>query len=153
MTSASAVIELGTNPSSLTCADASFTVARVGSLTISSLSLTNVTVTSATVTTLTGTSANITNISGTSLTVSTATLSGGTANQVQYLNASKVLSGSSNLTFDGTTLTANTLVSTNQATIDGMAVGQGGGNVATNTAVGVSALAANTSGAFNAILP
>jgi hypothetical protein len=101
MTSASAVIELGTNPSSLTCADASFTVARVGSLTISSLSLTNVTVTSATVTTLTGTSANITNISGTSLTVSTATLSGGTANGVLYLNGSKVATSGSALTFDG----------------------------------------------------
>jgi hypothetical protein len=100
--SSSAIIEVGTNPSSLTCADASFTVARVGSLTISSLSLTNVTVTSATVTTLTGTSANITNISGTSLTVSTATLSGGTANGVLYLNGSKVATSGSALTFDGT---------------------------------------------------
>jgi hypothetical protein len=66
------------------------------------LSLTNVTVTSATVTTLTGTSANITNISGTSLTVSTATLSGGTANGVLYLNGSKVATSGSALTFDGT---------------------------------------------------
>lgn len=37
MTSASAVIELGTNPSSLTCADGSFTVARIGSATIGTL--------------------------------------------------------------------------------------------------------------------
>lgn len=37
------------------------------------------------------------------------TLSGGTANQVQYLNAGKLLTGSSNLTFDGTTLTVNSL--------------------------------------------
>ena len=102
--SSSAIIEVGTNPSSLTCADASFTVARVGSLTISSLSLTNVTVTSATVTTLTGTSANITNISGTSLTVSTATLSGGTANGVLYLNGSKVATSGTALVFDGTNL-------------------------------------------------
>ena len=102
--SSSAIIEVGTNPSSLTCADASFTVARVGSLTISSLSLTNVTVTSATVTTLTGTSANITNISGTSLTVSTATLSGGTANGVLYLNGSKVATSGSALVFDGSNL-------------------------------------------------
>ena len=35
----------------------------------------------------------------------THTLSAGTANQVQYLNGSKVLSGSANLTFDGTSLT------------------------------------------------
>ena len=38
-------------------------------------------------------------------TSSTVTVNGGTANQVQYLNASKVLVGSSNMTFDGTTLT------------------------------------------------
>ena len=37
MTSASAVIELGTNPSSLTCSDGSFTVARIGSATIGTL--------------------------------------------------------------------------------------------------------------------
>jgi hypothetical protein len=102
--SSSAIIEVGTNPSSLTCADASFTVARVGSLTISSLSLTNVTVTSATVTTLTGTSANITNISGTSLTVSTATLNGGTANGVLYLNGSKVATSGTDLVFNATGL-------------------------------------------------
>lgn len=42
-------------------------------------------------------------------TSSTVTVNGGTANQVQYLNASKVLSGSANLTFDGTTLTAAAL--------------------------------------------
>ena len=42
----------------------------------------------------------------TDLTVTnTATFSAGTANQVQYLNGSKVLSGSTNLTFDGTALT------------------------------------------------
>jgi len=35
------------------------------------------------------------------------------------------------------------------ATIDGLTVGQGAGNVATNTAVGASALAANTTGASN----
>jgi hypothetical protein len=41
------------------------------------------------------------------LTVTNAvTLNAGTANQVQYLNGSKVLTGSANLTFDGTTLTA-----------------------------------------------
>jgi hypothetical protein len=41
------------------------------------------------------------------LTVTTsATLSYGTANQVQYLNGSKVLTGSANLTFNGTTLAA-----------------------------------------------
>ena len=37
----------------------------------------------------------------------------------------------------------------NDATISGLTVGKGGGNVATNTAHGVSALAANTSGSLN----
>jgi hypothetical protein len=93
--SSSGIIEIGTSPSSLTCADASFTVARVGSLTISSLSLTNATFASATITNLTSTSATIS---------SALTLSGGTANGVLYLNGSKVATSGSALTFDGTNL-------------------------------------------------
>jgi hypothetical protein len=42
-----------------------------------------------------------------------------------------------------------TLTVTGDALIDGVTVGQGAGNVATNTAVGASALAANTSGSNN----
>jgi hypothetical protein len=72
MTSASAVIELGTNPSSLTCADVSATVLRAGSATI------------------------------TNLLATTLTVSGGTANGVLYLNGSKVATSGSALTFDGT---------------------------------------------------
>jgi len=48
------------------------------------------------------------------------------------------------------TLTSGTLTSTGDATISGMTVGKGLGAVATNTAIGVSALAANTSGQYNA---
>jgi hypothetical protein len=62
---------------------------------------------------------------------------GGTNTQVQY-NSSGALAGSANLTFDGTSLTVNTVK-----------VGLGAGSVATNTAVGVSALAANTTGSNN----
>jgi hypothetical protein len=47
------------------------------------------------------------------------TLSYGTANQVQYLNASKLLVGSANLTFDGTTLTPSALTVTNAVTLTG----------------------------------
>ena len=75
MTSASAVIELGTNPSSLTCSDVSATVLRAGSATI------------------------------TNLLATTLTVSGGTANGVLYLNGSKVATSGSALTFDGTSLT------------------------------------------------
>lgn len=59
------------------------------------------------------------NLSGTLTVAGNTTLSGGTANQVQYLNASKVLSGSANLTFDGTTLTANALTTSSTVTING----------------------------------
>jgi len=52
-------------------------------------------------------------------TSSTVTVNGGTANQVQYLNGSKILTGSSNLTFDGTTLTANALTTTSTVTVNG----------------------------------
>jgi hypothetical protein len=44
-------------------------------------------------------------VGGTATFAANPTLSAGTANQVQYLNASKVLVGSANLTFDGTALT------------------------------------------------
>jgi hypothetical protein len=47
------------------------------------------------------------------------------------------------------TVTATNLTVTNDATINGVKVGEGGGSIATNTAVGVSALAANTTGASN----
>jgi len=110
----------------------------------------------------------------TNLTVTgSLTLSGGTANQVQYLNGSKVLTGSANMTFDGTTLTvndfadsslttgrvvytttggnltssANLLYSGTDLTVYGLTVGRGAGAVSTNTAVGASALALNTTGA------
>lgn len=54
------------------------------------------------------------------LTVTTSTtLSYGTANQVQYLNGSKLLVGSANLLFDGTTLTPNALTVTNAVTLSG----------------------------------
>jgi trimeric autotransporter adhesin len=46
-------------------------------------------------------------------------------------------------------MTIATLVGTNDATVNGLTVGRGAGAVSTNTAVGASALAANTSGADN----
>jgi hypothetical protein len=68
------------------------------------------------------------------LTVTTSTtLSYGTANQVQYLNASKLLVGSANLTFNGTTLTANTI---GAFTLGGTIAG--GGNQINNVIIGTS---------------
>ncbi|NCA29047.1 MAG: hypothetical protein EBS92_07260, partial [Proteobacteria bacterium] len=65
-------------------------------------------------------------------------LTAGTANGVLYLNASKVATSGSVLTFDGAQLGVN-----------GITLGRGAGAVATNTAVGASALAANSTGANN----
>jgi len=47
------------------------------------------------------------------------------------------------------TIGSNSLNTTSDLTINGQTVGKGGGNVSTNTAHGVSALAANTTGASN----
>ena len=131
--STSQVVELGTNPSSITCADGSFTVARIGSgtvtqLTSTSATITTLTATSATVTNLTATSlvisnlsvasmnittltsasATITNLINTSASITTLTnnptFGAGTANGVLYLNGSKVATSGSALTFDGSAL-------------------------------------------------
>ena len=96
---------------------------------------------------ITGTTINSTTIGATTASTgdfttlsasSTVTLSGGTANGVAYLNGSKVLTTGSALTFDGATLGVN-----------GVSVGRGAGAVSTNTAVGASALSANTTGSQN----
>ena len=67
---------------------------------------------------------------------------GGSNTQVQY-NSSGALAGSANMTFNGTGLTL-----ANDASISGLTVGKGAGSVSTNTAVGASALASNTTGAY-----
>jgi len=68
---------------------------------------------------------------------------GGSTTQVQY-NSSGAFAGSANMTFSGTALTL-----ANDASISGLTVGKGGGALATNTAVGASALAATASGNYN----
>jgi len=74
--------------------------------------------------------------SATNATVPGITLSGGTANGVAYLNGSKVLTSGSALTFDGTTLTANTLSLTNALAI------ANGGTGATTAATALTNLGA-----------
>jgi hypothetical protein len=97
-----------------------------------------------------GTGITVTNGAG-SITIS-ASGSGGTPGgsntQVQY-NSSGAFAGSSNLTFNGTTLTANTLAVTNDATVNGITFGRGASSVSTNTAAGVSTLRVNSSGTLN----
>ena len=88
------------------------------------------------------------------------TSAGGSNTQLQY-NSSGSFAGSANMTFNGTTLALNSLsisttlgvtgvsTLTGGAVIQGLTVGVGAGAVATNTAVGVSVLQANTTGSGN----
>ena len=69
---------------------------------------------------------------------------GGSTTQVQY-NSSGAFAGSANMTFNGTTFTL-----ANDASISGLTVGKGTNGIASNTAVGASALVANSSGSNNA---
>ena len=68
---------------------------------------------------------------------------GGSTTQVQY-NSSGAFAGSANMTFSGTALTL-----ANDASISGLTVGKGLGSIASNTAIGNTALGTNTSGAHN----
>jgi len=95
-----------------------------------------------------GTSGYILQSNGTAPTwVAASSVVGGAAGsntQVQY-NSSGSLAGSANMTFNGTSLTL-----ANDASINGLTVGKGAGNVAHNTVVGIGALAGSNTGDFNA---
>jgi hypothetical protein len=71
---------------------------------------------------------------------------GGSTTQVQYNNAG-AFAGSANMTFNGTALTL-----ANDASISGLTIGKGAGAISTNTAVGASALAANTTGVQHTVV-
>ena len=89
-------------------------------------------------------------VSGTTLTFSAAPSAGTSNVYVRYLsttNLSLAIPAGTSATFN--TVTATNLTVTNDATINGVKVGEGGGSVATNTAVGTSVLNANTTGSAN----
>jgi hypothetical protein len=67
-----------------------------------------------------------------------------TAGQVLYGNGTSALATSANMTFDGTKLTL-----ANDASISGLVVGKGAGAITSNTAIGVLALNANSTGTAN----
>jgi len=91
--------------------------------------------------TLSNTYNSIGNLTLTNVTISSA--SGLAANTVAYANASGVLGGSANMTFNGTTLTL-----ANDASISGLTVGKGGGAVSSNTAFGANALTNSTGSSY-----
>jgi hypothetical protein len=97
---------------------------------------------------LTNSSINFTYSGG--VTGSASTALGGT-NALSLSNVPNASLQNSSITFGGTSIalgaSSNTLA--NDITIHGLTIGRGAGNQATNTAVGASALAANTSGITN----
>jgi hypothetical protein len=89
---------------------------------------------------------NTTTIVG-NLTLQNPTISGGTA---FTLGNTAVTYGGTTTSVGNLTVSNISIVSTNgDATIHGVTVGQGGGSVSTNTALGVNALNATNTGGFN----
>jgi hypothetical protein len=83
---------------------------------------------------------------------------GGSTTQIQYNNAG-AFAGSSNLTWNGTVLRVTgslnitgSITSSADARINGLTIGRGGGNISTNTAIGIGALISNTSGNKNTVV-
>jgi hypothetical protein len=94
-------------------------------------------------------------VSGTTLTFSAAPSAGTSNVYVRYLsttNLSLAIPAGTSATFNtvtATTVNTTALTVTNGASIQGLTVGRGAGAVATNTAVGASALNSNTTGPLN----
>lgn len=86
-----------------------------------------------------GTASSISGLTGVSS--SSITDTGLTSTYVTYAGTGGLLSGSANMTFNGTSLTL-----ANDASISGLTVGLGGGSVSTNVVLGQSALNGNTTG-------
>ena len=165
MNSTSAIIEVGTNPSSLSVAGAasvniltattatittlnatSATVTNLGvtSLTVSSLSLTNATFTSATITTLKSTSATIDNLSSTSANVTTLTgTTFGTTATTQLRGASAQITTATVTSANITTLTGTTFGATATTQLRGAS---GGITTLTGTSANITTITGTTIG-------
>jgi len=75
------------------------------------------------------------------------TNAGLTSGRVTYAGTAGLLQDDADFTFNGTTVTM-----ANDASISGLTVGKGAGAVASNTVIGGSALATNTSGSSNTVV-
>jgi hypothetical protein len=115
-----------------------------------------------TISNLAATTIDTTNIEVTNIKAKDGTAAASIADSTGAITVSTLLNVD-NLRLDGNTLSSTNsngainltpngtgqVTVTNDASINGLTVGRGAGAVSTNTAVGASALAANTSGAFN----
>jgi hypothetical protein len=88
------------------------------------------------------------------VTPSTLTLTGLTANRILYTNASKQVSSSDNVQFDGTTLTVNTLSATSitsvGGSINGMTIGASTASTGNFTTLGATGVATFSAGSVSA---
>jgi hypothetical protein len=105
---------------------------------VTTANITTAVIGTATITTAGITTANVATGNVTTLVTTSVTNSGLTTGRVMYTTTGGLETSSANLLYSGTDLT-----------VYGLTVGRGGGAISTNTAVGASGLAANTSGAFN----
>jgi hypothetical protein len=99
----------------VTVTNVSITTANVTNLITGNAAITGGAINGTTLGATTASTANVTTLT----TSSTVTINGGTANQVQYLDGSKALVGSANLTFNGTTLSAAGLSDSGNLTFTG----------------------------------
>jgi hypothetical protein len=88
-------------------------------------------------------------VSANTITFTSAPLSGTNNIYVYYTSPITQVIAPSQGTVNTTSLAGGTVTTTADATLNGLTVGKGGGAVSTNTAVGASALVANTSGSVN----
>ena len=91
-------------------------------------------------------------VSANTITFTSAPLSGTNNIYVYYTSPITQVIAPGQGTVNTTSLAGGTVTTTADASINGQTVGKGGGNVATNTAHGVSALNSNTSGGGNTAL-
>jgi hypothetical protein len=129
------------------------TVSTINGLTLSNVTISsgNVTISNVTTTNVSATTANISGTAnvGTLVVIGNETVGGNTTVTGNITAAkgtftSANISGTSNIS---TLVVTGTSTLTGAVTVQGLTVGKGNSAVATNTALGVSALAANTSGA------
>ena len=123
-----------------------------GTITSNRTVATSATITTGTIPTLVSSNATIGTTTGTAGVFTSGTITTGlipTLTVGTTTGTAGIFTSGTIATLNSTTGTIATLVATNNATIQGINIGRGAGNVAGNTSLGSSALASNTTGYSN----